>query len=421
MIHLELEVREQFRGLFESQCRWSVIVAHRRAGKTVACIQKLIIEAMQSNQVRPRYAYIAPLLKQAKAVAWDYLRAAANQIPGCEINNSELRIDLPNGAQVRLYGADNPDTLRGLRLDGCVLDEAADMASRLYPEVIRPALSDRLGWCVWIGTPKGLNAFFDTWEGAKEDPDWFSLMLKASETGLIKFDELKDAKKQMSDAQYAQEYECSFQAAVIGSYYGEMMVAVEEEGRIAPHLYDPALEVHTAWDLGVGDDTVIIFYQQAANEIRIIDYYAANGWGLDHYARVLREKPYIYAGGNHFPHDVDIRTLAGGEIARTRKQTLEGLGVPVLIVPKWSLEDGINAVRRVFPRLWFDSDTTQPLIKACRLYRRDWDDVRKTFVERPRHDEYSHPADALRMLAISVADPVSKATKGTAPSYDWIL
>lgn len=419
-MNIEIEARKQFAGLLSTTSRWSVVVAHRRAGKTVACIQKLLVAALSSKRTRARYAYIAPFLKQAKTVAWDYLKMAARQIPGATIHESELRVDFGNEAQIRLYGADNPDALRGIYLDGVVLDEAADMSPRIFPEILRPALSDRKGWAIWIGTPKGQNEFFDLWQAAQGDEEWFTLQLKASETGLIDADELRSAKKQMSPEQYEQEYETSFQAAIIGAYYGREMEAADTEGRIVDNLYDGALEVHTAWDLGASDDTVIWFYQQSGMDIRLVDYYAANGYGLDHYARILDErrgpsgKPYRY-GRHYLPHDVEMKVLAGGEIARTRKQTLEGLGVPVNVVPKWQVEDGINAVRRVLPRCWFDKTKTAEGIKALRQYRREWDDVRKVFYERPLHDWASHPADAMRYLAISVGEPRSKHASGAVP------
>lgn len=407
---LEIEIipRRQFRDLLTTSKRWAVIVAHRRAGKTVACVQKLCLSALTTNKQRGRYAYIAPFLKQAKAVAWDYLCEYARKIPGAEINISELRVDFHNGSQIRLYGADNPDALRGIYLDGVVLDEAADMSPRIFPEILRPALADRLGWCVWIGTPKGINEFHDLWERARGDSSFYTLMLRASETGLVDASELAAARKEMSEAQYGQEFECSFLAAVVGAYYGREMEAAATEGRIVPRLYDrTAGLVNTAWDLGAGDDTVIIFYQTAGLDIRVIDYYAANGWGLDHYAEVLRQRGYAY-GRHYLPHDVDMRVLSGGEIARTRRQTLESLGVPVSVVPKWSLEDGINAVRRVLPRMWFDTDKAADLVRALRQYRREWDDTRKVFYERPYHDWASHPADAARYLAISVEEPRAK-------------
>src|SRR4051812_47361524 len=175
----------------------------------------LIDAALRCTKERPRFHYIAPLYKQAKSVAWDYVKAYGLKIPGATAHESELRVDYPNGGQVRLYGADNPDALRGIYLDGVVLDEYADMDPRLWSEVIRPALADRKGWAVFIGTPKGRNALFETWKRASGDPrNWYSLMLKASETGLIPPDELDLARCELSEEQYAQEFECSFDAAI---------------------------------------------------------------------------------------------------------------------------------------------------------------------------------------------------------------
>jgi phage terminase large subunit len=216
-VDLGYRPRPQFIPYHMRKERWAVIVAHRRAGKTVACVMDQIDAALRCPLPNPRTAYIAPLYKQAKDVAWTYAKEFTNAIPGVAVNESELRIDFPNGGRFRLYGADNPDALRGIYLDDCVLDEFADMRPRFLPTVIRPALSDRKGRLTVIGTPKGHNEFFDTYESAKVDPEWFYLMLRASETGLVDADELVSAAKLMSEAQYAQEYECSFEAAIEGS------------------------------------------------------------------------------------------------------------------------------------------------------------------------------------------------------------
>lgn len=396
--------------------RWAVIVAHRRAGKTVACVNELIKGALTCDRPNPRFAYIAPLYKQAKDVAWQYLKDFALVVPGAVANESELRVDFPTGGRVRLYGADNPDSLRGIYLDGVVLDEAADMSPRLFDEVIRPALSDRKGWAIWIGTPKGQNEFYDRWQMARANDDYLSIMLKASETGIVDRDELKDAARSMTPEQYAQEYECSFQAAVVGAYYGREMDAADSDGRIVSRLYDPGIEVHTAWDLGMSDHTVIWFYQRVSMDIRLVDYYAAAGFGLDHYAKVLQDRGYKY-GEHIFPHDAQVRELGTG---KSRVETLQGLGIRPRIAPKLSVEDGINAVRRILPKCWFDRDKTAEGIKALRQYRREWDDKRKVFYERPLHDWASHPADAFRMLAVGMNEAPSSWDKPLKMDYGWI-
>ena len=217
---VDYQPRRQFVPFHARRQRFACIVTHRRAGKTVACIHELHRGATDAQKIRPRYAYISPFLRQSKAVTWDYLRAAI--APGgrwgASAHESELRIDYPpNGSQVRLYGADNPDAMRGIYLDGVVLDEYADMDPRLWSEIIRPALADRQGWAVFIGTPRGRNAFFELWRRSQSESGWFSLMLKASETGLIPQSELELARRDLSEEQYAQEFECSFDASVVGS------------------------------------------------------------------------------------------------------------------------------------------------------------------------------------------------------------
>jgi phage terminase large subunit len=417
-VRLGYEARPQFLPFHQRKERWAVLVVHRRGGKTVACIMDLLDAALTSQKDRPRFAYIAPQLKQAKTVAWDYLKHYGLRVPGATAHESELRLDLPNGGQVRLHGSDNPDALRGIYLDGLVMDEAADVSPRLFNEILRPALSDRQGWCVWIGTPKGQNDFFDLWQTARHESDrYFTLMLRASQTGLVDRDELEDARRMMTPEQYAQEYECSFSAAIVGAYYGREMQAAEDEGRITTSVYDPGLEVHTAWDLGISDHTSIWFYQQAGFETRLIDYYAANGYGLDHYAHVLQQRGYRY-GRHHLPHDVEVKELGTG---RSRLETLRGLGVNSDVVRRLSVEDGINAVRRIVPRCWFDRDKCEEGIKALRQYRREWDDVRKVFYERPLHDWASHPADAFRYLAVSLAEPSTANTNMPKRQMSWVV
>src|SRR2546430_7127292 len=255
--------RTQFVAFHDRAERFACIVTHRRAGKTVACIHDLKRAAMLSRQIRPRLAYLSPFLKQSKAVAWDYLRSAMAPLRaiGASVHESELRVDYVNGGQVRLYGADNPDALRGIYLDGIVLDEYADMDPRVWSEIIRPALADRAGWAVFIGTPKGRNAFFELWRRAQSEQTGFTLMLKASDTGLIPASELNLARRDLSEEQYAQEFECSFEAAVVGSYYGRLLARAEADKRIAGVPYDPAALVWTSWDLGIRDATAIWFAQ----------------------------------------------------------------------------------------------------------------------------------------------------------------
>lgn len=212
VVTLPYTPRKQFIDFHERRERFAALVCHRRAGKTVASVNDLIKGAALCDKPNPRFAYIAPLYKQAKDVAWTYLRQGVGPLVqyGASINESELRVDLPNRGRVKLYGGDNPDSLRGIYLDGVVLDEPAQIDPMLWPEIIRPALADRRGWAVFVGTPKGRNAFYEIWRNAQKDGAWFTMMLKASETGLLPADELDAAKAVMTEQQFRQEFECSF-------------------------------------------------------------------------------------------------------------------------------------------------------------------------------------------------------------------
>jgi len=392
------------RQIHERMRRFNVLVCHRRFGKTVLCINALIDAALRHKGTDGRFAYIAPTYGQAKDVAWEYLKRFALTVPGTVAHETELRVDFPTGARVRLYGADNPDRLRGLYLDGVVLDEYADMRPRLWSEVIRPALSDREGWAVFIGTPKGRNEFWRLYDQASKDPDWYAATYKASETGIVAPDELRAASKAMTPEQYAQEWECSFQAAVIGSYYGTQIEKAEEEGRITDVPWEPKLSVETWWDLGFGDATAIWFAQRTMNQIRIIDYYENSGQDFSHYAKVLKERPYVY-GDHIMPHDADIGEIGGGR----RIDVLKNLGIRPRVLPRAGIDDGINAVRLMLPRCWFDVRKTARGLECLRQYRREYNDKTKDFSDRPLHDWTSHAADAIRTGAMGSKDTTPTA------------
>lgn len=378
--------RPQFVPFHARKERFGCVVAHRRFGKTVGCLNDLQRGALTCERESPRFAYIAPYLSQAKAVAWDYLLKYSNPIPQAVANHSELRVDYPNGGRVRLFGADNADAMRGIYLDGVVFDEPAQMDPRVWPQIIRPALADRQGWAVFIGTPAGHNAFYDIREMARNSPDWFYLELRASQTDILLQSELDMAKHDMTEDQYEQEFECSFEAAIIGAYYGKLMREAEEDERIGRVPYDPILPVHTAWDLGIGDSTAIWFAQVTGMECRLIDYYESSGVGLDHYASVLKSKPYAYAE-HLLPHDVMVSDLSTG---RTRFQTLASLGINARVLNRDSIDDGINSVRNLIPKCWFDAKKCVRGIEGLKQYRAEFDDKLKTFKNRPLHDWTSH-------------------------------
>jgi phage terminase large subunit len=374
-----------------------VAVAHRRAGKTVACVQKLIRGALKCPLPQPRFAYVAPLYTQAKDVAWEYTKSFALKLSAIP-HETELRVDLPNGARIRLYGADNPDRLRGLYLDGVILDEYADMRPSVWGEVIRPMLTDRKGWGTFIGTPKGHNGFYQVWRDAQVDDGWFSVMLKASETGLLSPDELADARKSMSEDQYLQEFECSFEAAIQGAYFATQMRKAREEGRLGKVPIDPGRPVNTFWDIGKSDSTSIWFHQNRGQMHHLVDYYESSGEGVEFYAKVLRDKQLEHGwqyGAHYGPHDLDHShwVLPGRE---TVKDAAYELGIVFVVVPRIANKaDAIEAGRNFLSMCWIDQQRCAKGIEALDHYRKEWDEDRKTWKAKAEHDWASHGADAM--------------------------
>jgi hypothetical protein len=242
-IEIDYRPRPQAREFHNRTERFALLVAHRRFGKTVATINDLIRACFTIPRDDVRVAYIAPYLSQAKAVAWDYVLQYTKDIPNIKVNHSELRIDFPNGARLRLYGADNYNAMRGLYFDLVVLDEMADFPASAWPTVIRPSLVDRQGGATIIGTPKGKNEFWEMYDFAQNHPEWFCRMFKASETKLIDEGELEEAKRTMGEDRYEQEFECSFEAAIQGAYYAQEMKQATENNRIVIVPYDPSVGV----------------------------------------------------------------------------------------------------------------------------------------------------------------------------------
>lgn len=393
--------RPQFIPYHNRTERFAKIVAHRRFGKTVGCINDMVRAALRNPRENPppRYSYVAPTYAQAKDIAWGYLKHYSAPIPGIKISESELWIEYPNGARVRLYGADNYERMRGVYNDGVTIDEPAQIDPRAYPEVIRPTLSDFGGWATFIGTPRGRDWFYkiDRLEDGTLDPSFFRLTLKASETGIMDPKELESLRSGQSEEQYAQEFECSFDAAIVGAYYGKLMAQAADRITGVPH--EPTAQVWTAWDLGIRDATAIWFAQVVGREVRIIDYYEASGADLGHYVREITERNYSYAG--HFvPHDAQAKELGTG---KSRLEVLESLGLKnISVAPMHRVEDGINAVRVFLPKCWFDAKKCSRGIEALKLYRSEYDEKLQVLKARPVHDWTSHAADAMRYLAMTL-------------------
>jgi hypothetical protein len=417
VIEIAYKPREQqlaIHDLMDSK-RFGVVVAHRRMGKTVSAINHLIKDALLNQKEAPRYAYIAPTYGQAKRVAWDYLVKYAEPLGGTS-NISELRVDFW-GRRIQLFGSDNPETLRGQYFDGVILDEIGDQNPKIWTDIVRPALADRKGWCLFIGTPKGHNHFKELRDRAEKEDGWGLLEFKASETGVVDDVELKAAKNEMGEDKYRQEFECSFDAAVEGSYFGTILNELEEKKHMQEIPREELSRTFTAWDLGMGDSTSIWVAQLVGTEVRLIDYYENHGVGLDHYVKWIKDNDYLKAE-HILPHDVRVRELGTG---KSRMEMLEDSGLEVKIAPRMGLDDGIQAVRRLLPRCWFNVPKVQIGLNCLRNYRRDYDEKRKIFYERPLHDWSSHGSDSFRYLALGLDEGHSTWSKPINQLPKWIV
>jgi phage terminase large subunit len=394
--------RPHFQAFHEREERWASLVVHRRGGKTVACINEILTRASYTQKKNARYAYIAPFYRQAKDVAWVYLKEFGGDLIS-KIRESDLRVELFNGAWITLYGADNPDALRGLYLDGVVLDEFGDCRPSLWGQVVLPTLADRKGWAVFIGTIKGKNHFYETHERAKLAPNWFSMTLPASVSGIIDAEELAEMKAQMTKSAYAQEMECDPNAAVQGTFYAEQLSDLEQRGQIQPDTahYDPDQPVLVACDLGFSDSTAFWFWQTRPDGYAIIDYYENQGKKLPHYFQMLDSKGYTYSR-IFLPHDARATTLATSRT--TVEQVIEHFGggdTFISVVPKLAVQHGIDAARLVLESCWFNQVKCHSGLEALRSYRRSYDEIKKVYSDTPQHTWASDGADAFRYFALS--------------------
>ena len=385
--------------------RFNVVIVHRRGGKTVFAINHLIKAALTNKNPYPRYAFISPYRLQGKSTAWDYLKQFSSAIPGTKFNESELRVDFSvNNSRIQIIGAENSSAIRGQYFDGIIVDETQNISPDLFDTILRPCLSDRRGFAIFIGTPMGRNWFFDLHEKAKTQKDWFTCVFKASQTKIIPKEELEAAKLAMSPESYEQEFECSFQAGISGSYFGNIIEELEKEDKIKDFEIDENLPVETWWDLGMNDSTVIIFAQRRSNgEIRIVDCYENSSEGLEHYFNVIDDKPYTYS--KHIaPHDIRVREIGTN---KSRWETAREMGMEFEIAPKLSIEDGIEQVRRLLPKCYFHKSNCKKLVEALKSYCKRWDEKNNCFRNKPLHNWASHFCDSFRYGAIT--EPIERS------------
>ena len=393
--------RQQKIDFHQRKQRFAFLICHRRFGKTVACIGELVIRALYTKKKNAQYAYVCPFRSQAKAVAWQYLVDMTQGI-ATEVKVSELSVKLPNGAKIWLSGSDNINALRGLYLDGCVLDEFAQCRQDLLDAVIQPCLLDRKGWLVIIGTAYGrLNQFYDYYEKSKEDEEWYHADIKVYDSGVIDPDEIERIKNAVSGPKFEQEFCNNFSAELVGTYYASIINEIETLGQVNGTVpWQPDLKVQVAFDIGRGDNTVAWFWQETPHGVHVIDFYTNNGEQAQHYIDMLRDKPYDYSR-IHLPHDAKAKTFATNKSAL--EQFMDGFAdkeAQINIVPKLSVEDGIEAARQLLKFTHFDYDRCYYGVECLRVYRKKWDEVNQCFMKTPLHDYSSDAADAFRYMAV---------------------
>lgn len=401
------------------------MVVHRRGGKTVASINEAITRALYTKKEDARYAYIAPFRNQAKDLAWTYLRRFTDGITS-KVSESELSVTLThNQARIRIYGADNPESFRGIYLDGVIVDEYGDMSPIIWGTILLPTLMDRRGWAVFIGTFKGRNHFWKIFERSQgrlltedDDPEyikknWFSYILPASRSTIYTPEEFAAVRAETEEEEWQQEYECNPDAAVKGTYFAKTISQMQASGQIysASAAWNPDLPVGIFTDIGRTDSTALWFYQRRPGGYALIDYEESHSKGVEHYADLVASKDYKYENW-YVPHDAKAKTFA------SERSTIEQLlefdeqgkfqrwdpSVPIMrLSPRLAVQHGIDAVRKILPKCWFDPKT-EAGVEALRAYRRRWDDITKSYANDPAHDWSSHGSDAFRYFALSVEE-----------------
>lgn len=399
--------RDVFLPLHQRGKRWSVVVAHRRCGKTVAMCADIVLGALECPHPRPQFAYLAPFRDQAKKVAWTYLKELTKPLWAKPPNETELKITIHNhkGDESTIYvgGADNFDSWRGMYFDGVVLDEVGQIRPSAWYSVLRASLADRLGWAIFAGTPAGKNFFWQMREEARLNPETHLLLeLPASKTNILHPEELRDARAQMTEETYAVEFECSFDASVPGAYWAKLIGEAYDDKRVGDYPVDPEMPVDLVADLGYTDSCSWWGWQTGPDGYRVVEFYEADNQPISHYIDWIKSRPYK-VGTVWLPHDAKAKSL------QTGKSIIEQFlvaGITPRIVPDLSLQDGIEAARLTIPKCYFDEGKTYDGLEHLRAYMREWDERTQTFRNKPKHDQHSHGSDAFRYLALA-ARPIN--------------
>lgn len=387
----------------------AILCHHRRAGKDHTALNW----CATASQLRVGlYIHVFPYANQARRVIWNGIDKAGNRFLDAfpeELIESrsdlEMRIRLKNGSIYQLLGADDPDKLVGINPIGVILSEYAIM-DPMALDLVMPILNENGGWLIVPSTPRGENHFYKMCEHAKKNPKWFFSHETVDSTGAVDPAAIQEERERgVEEAMIQQEYYCSFSAPLQGAYYERQMSDAVTAKRIdRTVVYDPALLVHTSWDIGIDDSTTIWCFQLGTNkDVRLIDYYEATGEGFGHYIKVLTEKSHKHdwTFGKHYgPHDLRQRQM--GKNTQTKWETALSLGLRFEILEKTEVDEGIEAVRQLLGRCWFNEKACHRGILALKSYRKQWDERLKVYRSTPLHDEYSHGADAFRYLAMAL-------------------
>ena len=405
-----------------------IYILHRRAGKDLTAINDITKAATERIGT---YNYFFPTATQARKVIWKGMTGGDPRhvppIPGRrflsyipdeliaignkgfpKVNSTEMSVELINGSIIQFIGTDDFDAARGTNCIGAVFSEFAHQDPRAW-EVIEPILLENGGWAKFLYTPNGRNHGWNLWKFAQDDLEWYTMLRTIDQTfredgnPVITLKQIDSLRRRGVDESFIQqEYYCSFDYGTAGAYYARIMNRAWQEKKIKNVPHDPALPVHTAWDVGIGDSTAIIFFQKLPGEYHIIDYYENSGEGIAHYARILQEKQQqlMYVYGNHYgPHDLKARVFTNDgkpQIAVARDH-----GINFQLVPRLGLQDGIEATRNLIPKCYFDRIKCALLIEHLENYSKSFNKITRMWSDTPRRDEHTHGADAMRMLGIA--------------------
>lgn len=394
-------------------CRRVVAILPRRSGKEMTSLY-LAINKMLEEVCTVYYVY--PTYSRGRNILWESVTNDGNRllsyIPEELIeskNSQQMSIRLINGSLLKVIGSDNPYTLVGTNPKMIIFSEYAEIDPLAW-QLAQPILRGNDGIALFISTPRGKNHFWELYNIAESNPDtWFSYKLSVDDTKHMDVNEIyRDiASGLISEDLAQQEYWCSFELGVEGAFYTRYIDKMRIKGQIGYVPWESHVKVHTCWDIGVADSTVIIFFQVQGQVVRIIDYYENSKQGLEHYVKYLESKPYIY--GKHIaPHDIAVKEWGSG---MTRIEKAKQLGINFTISNNVPLMDGIESVRAAFSKIWIDETNCKDLIKALENYRQEYDAKRKVYKSQPLHNWSSHAADAARYMCVSL----NKVREGASP------